>query len=186
MKDNKSKVVLITGGVRSGKSEFAESLLQNEDSVLYIATAKITDKEMERRIEKHKERRNSTWKTYEGYKDLRKIIKNYKEKNILLDCVTVMITNLMFHKEIDYENIKEEELESILESIKKEFYDLILSVREENKNIILVTNEVGYSIVPAYKLGRIFRDFAGSINKFIASLSSDVYLVSCGIPLKIK
>ncbi|EKO1912948.1 bifunctional adenosylcobinamide kinase/adenosylcobinamide-phosphate guanylyltransferase [Clostridium botulinum] len=182
----KNKIVLITGGVRSGKSEFAESLLQNEKRVLYIATAKITDKEMEHRVEKHKKRRNSAWKTYEGYKDLGKIIKDYDEKNILLDCVTVMTTNLMFHKEIDYENIKEEDLDRILESIKKEFYDLIISVNEENKNIILVTNEVGYSIVPAYKLGRIFRDFQGIINKFIASLSDEVYLVTCGIPLKIK
>ncbi|EPS52309.1 adenosylcobinamide kinase/adenosylcobinamide-phosphate guanylyltransferase [Clostridium botulinum A1 str. CFSAN002368] len=118
---DKNKVALITGGVRSGKSEFAESLLQNEKSVLYIATAKITDKEMEHRVEKHKERRNSTWKTYEGYKDLGKIIKYYDEKNILLDCVTVMTTNLMFHKEIDYENIKEGELDEILEGIKKNF-----------------------------------------------------------------
>ncbi len=76
----KNKIVLITGGVRSGKSEFAESLLQNEESVLYIATAKITDKEMEHRVEKHRERRNSIWKTYEGYKDLGKIIKDYDEK----------------------------------------------------------------------------------------------------------
>ncbi len=97
-----------------------------------------------------------------------------------------MTTNLMFHEEIDYENIKEEQLDEILEGIKKEFYDLIISVKEENKNIILVTNEVGYSIVPAYKLGRIFRDFQGIINKFIASLSDEVYLVICGIPLKIK
>ncbi|EPS49909.1 adenosylcobinamide kinase/adenosylcobinamide-phosphate guanylyltransferase [Clostridium botulinum CFSAN002367] len=118
---NKNKVVLITGGVRSGKSEFAESLLQKEKSVLYIATAKITDKEMEHRVEKHKERRNSEWKTYEGYKDLGKIIKYHNEKNILLDCVTIMTTNLMFHKEIDYENIKEEELDEILEGIKKNF-----------------------------------------------------------------
>ncbi len=77
---DKNKVVLITGGVRSGKSEFAESLLQNEKNVLYIATAKITDKEMEHRVEKHKERRNSEWKTYEGYKDLGKIIKYHNEK----------------------------------------------------------------------------------------------------------
>ncbi|WP_251860128.1 bifunctional adenosylcobinamide kinase/adenosylcobinamide-phosphate guanylyltransferase [Clostridium sp. Marseille-Q2269] len=183
---NKGKITLITGGVRSGKSEFAESLLENEESVLYIATAKITDHEMEHRAEKHKQRRSASWKTYEGYMDLGEVIKNYKEKNILLDCVTTTITNLMFHKEIDYENITEEELDRILEGIKKQFNNLIISSTHENKNIILVTNEVGYGVVPPYKLGRIFRDFQGIINKFIASLSDEVYLVACGIPLKIK
>ncbi|GAA0739243.1 bifunctional adenosylcobinamide kinase/adenosylcobinamide-phosphate guanylyltransferase [Clostridium oceanicum] len=187
MSDNNfGKVVLITGGVRSGKSEFAEELLNDKEDVLYIATAKTLDKEMEDRVYIHKKRRKNSWKTYEGYKDLNYKLKEYDEKYILLDCVTNMITNLMFDEKIDYDKAKFEELEDILKNIKNEFYNLIKKVRDSGKTIVFVTNEVGYGVVPEYKLGRIFRDFSGNINKYIASLSDEVFLVSCGIPLKLK
>lgn len=183
---HEGKIILITGGARSGKSEFAESLLKDKKEVLYIATANITDDEMKNRIEKHKKRRPKAWNTYEGFYDLDKVLYKRSEKYILLDCITVMITNLMFQENIDYEKISSDELEELLNRIKKEFEKLIYAAIENKKQLIMVTNEVGYSVVPAYKLGRIFRDFAGNINKFIASISDEVYLVTCGIPLKIK
>ncbi|NEZ47005.1 bifunctional adenosylcobinamide kinase/adenosylcobinamide-phosphate guanylyltransferase [Clostridium niameyense] len=183
---HESKIILITGGARSGKSEFAESLLKDEKEVLYIATANITDDEMKNRIEKHRERRPKAWNTYEGSYNLDKVLYKRSEKYILLDCVTVMITNLMFQENIDYDKISSDKLEDLLNKIKKEFEKLIYSAIENKKQLIMVTNEVGYGVVPAYKLGRIFRDFAGSINKFIAFISDEVYLVTCGIPLKIK
>lgn len=180
------KVILITGGSRSGKSKFAEDFLKNEDDVLYIATAIITDEEMEERIKIHKERRNSLWTTYEGYKHLSDALDGYDNKNILLDCVTVMITNLMFDKKHNYDDMSKAEIQIIQDMIEKEFNDFILMVRNKDINLILVTNELGYGLVPEYKLGRIFRDIAGIINQLLASLSDDVYFVSCGLPLKLK
>jgi adenosylcobinamide kinase/adenosylcobinamide-phosphate guanylyltransferase len=180
------KITLVTGGTRSGKSGFAESLLKDQNNVLYIATSIVTDKEMENRIKRHIERRNQNWTTVEAFKDLNNVAKNHEEKYILLDCVTIMITNLMFELHKDYDNFSIDDTEKLYNEIKKEFDKLLLQVKEENKEIILVTNEVGYGIVPEYKISRVFRDIAGEINSYIASLSDDVYLVACGIPLKIK
>ena len=180
------KVILVTGGSRGGKSKYAEELFKSFDNVLYIATAIVTDSEMEDRIKKHRERRNPKWKTYEGYKDLHMAIEGYKEENILLDCVTVMITNLMFEENRDFDKMTKEEVDSLALNLQQQFEEFILKARELNKNLVLVTNEVGYGLVPEYKLGRIFRDTAGSINQYIASLSDEVYLVACGLPLKLK
>lgn len=180
------KVILVTGGSRSGKSKYAEDLLKDKNDVLYIATAIVTDNEMEDRIKKHRERRNHNWKTYEGYKELHKAIEGYNEENIMLDCVTVMTTNLMFEENRDFDSMTKEGINNLLLNIQQQFEELILSARELNKNLVLVTNEVGYGLVPEYKLGRIFRDIAGSINQHIASLSDEVYLVACGLPLKLK
>ena len=180
------KVVLVTGGSRSGKSSFAEQLLKDKDDVLYIATSIITDEEMEDRVKKHKERRNSLWQTYEGYFDLDKAIENNNKKYILLDCVTIMTTNLMFKDNKDLEKISMDELDNITKNVKKEFDKLISKVREQDKTIIMVTNEVGLGLVPAYKIGRIFRDTAGFVNQHIGKQADEVYLVCCGQPMKIK
>jgi adenosylcobinamide kinase/adenosylcobinamide-phosphate guanylyltransferase len=181
-----SKITLVTGGSRSGKSNFAESLLKNTDDVLYIATAIITDEEMGDRIKKHIDSRNSRWITYEGYFDLDKAIEKYDQGNIMLDCVTIMITNLMFKEQIDFDNISMEKVDDLLNYIRIEFEKLILKARATNKSLVMVTNEVGLGLVPENKLSRIFRDIAGYVNQYIASLSDEVYLISCGLPLKLK
>jgi len=180
------KIILVTGGSRGGKSKYAENLLKDKDEVLYIATAIVTDSEMEDRIKTHRERRNQKWKTYEGYKDLHKVIEGYEEKDIMLDCVTIMMTNLMFEENKDFDNMTKEDIDNLFVKIQQQVEALILKVRELNKNLVLVTNEVGYGLVPEYKLGRIYRDIAGSINQYIGSLSDEVYLVACGFPLKLK
>lgn len=180
------KVILVTGGSRSGKSSFAEELLKDKDDVLYIATSIITDEEMEDRVKKHRERRNPLWQTYEGYSDIDKAIKNNEKRYILLDCVTIMTTNIMFKDGRDLEKISMDEVDKITESIKKEFDKLISKVREEDKTIIMVTNEVGFGLVPAYKMGRIFRDTAGFVNQHIGKKADEVYLVCCAQPIKIK
>lgn len=182
----KNKIVLVTGGARSGKSTFAENLLKDYDNVLYIATAIVTDEEMKDRIKKHKERRNPKWKTYEGFKDLDRVLEKDHNSNVLLDCVTIMTTNLMFSEKKDFDNISDEEIQDIINNIKKEFEKLIFKAREKNINLVMVTNEVGMGLVPDYKLGRIFRDIQGIINQFVANLSNEVYFTACGLPLKLK
>ena len=180
------KVILITGGSRSGKSTFAERLLQNRDDVLYIATAAVTDKEMEKRIKKHRERRNPKWETFEGYKGLHNIVDEYKHKYIMLECIGTMITNIIFDEECDFDNMCAEDIEKLRDDIKRQIEEFIKSVKEKDREVIIVTNEVGWSLVPEYKLGRIFSDILGYLNQFIGSVSDEVYLVACGFPMKLK
>ncbi|WP_142414646.1 bifunctional adenosylcobinamide kinase/adenosylcobinamide-phosphate guanylyltransferase [Hathewaya massiliensis] len=181
-----SKITLVTGGSRSGKSTFAENILKDYDEVLYIATAIVTDKEMEDRIKRHREERNNLWETHEGYKNLDLALEKYNKKYVLLDCVTVMTTNFLFEKEIDFDNFSKEDMDNMVNYIKEEFRKLIEKARELNIELVMVTNEVGWGIVPEYRLSRIFRDIAGFINQYIAKLADEVYLVSCGLPLKLK
>lgn len=181
-----SKITLVTGGSRSGKSTYAESLLKDFDNVLYIATAIVTDNEMKNRINRHKESRNQEWTTYEGYKDLDKQIEKWRYNHVMLDCVTIMTTNLMFDENRDYDNMSQEEIDNILENIKLQFKKLINKCREKDINLVMVTNEVGWGLVPEYKLSRIFRDIAGWVNQYIASISDEVYLTACGLPMKLK
>lgn len=181
-----SKITLITGGSRSGKSTFGESLLKDRADVLYIATAIVTDEEMKNRIEKHKERRNPKWETFEGYRNLDEALIKHKNKNVMLECVGVMTTNLMFDWTHDFDNITQEEIAKLTQHIKSEFQKFIIKARDEDRNVVIITNEVGWSLIPEYKLGRIFSDILGFVNQYIASLSDEVYLVACGLPLKLK
>jgi len=181
-----SKITLVTGGSRSGKSTFAESRFEGRDDVLYIATAIVTDKEMENRIQRHIEDRNSNWDTYEGFKNLHNAIKSTEKKFVLLDCVTIMMTNLLFEMERDFDNMPMEDVDGILENIKHEFKLLIDSCREYDKELVMVTNEVGSGIVPEYKISRIFRDIAGRVNQHLAQKADEVYMTVSGIPIRIK
>lgn len=181
-----SKITLVTGGSRSGKSTFAENMLKDRDDVLYIATAIVTDDEMKDRIKRHVESRNSNWTTYEGHRNLDEAIEKWNTKYIMLDCVTVMITNLMFDKERDFDIMSMEAVDELLQEIKAEFKKFIDKCREKDINLVMVTNEVGWGLVPEYKLSRIFRDIAGFVNQYIVSMCDEVYLVACGLPVKLK
>jgi len=184
------KIILVTGGARSGKSTYAEELAKNSgENIMYIATAIPFDEEMEDRIKKHQESRPSEWFTYEGYKDL-DIILNEKGDNfqgVLLDCVTVMTTNNIFeYPEFDENNIEIAMLDKIQDFIKNEFIKLIDVAKQKNLTLIMVTNELGSGLVPESSLGRAFRDIAGRINQIIAKQADEVYLLVAGIPVKIK
>jgi adenosylcobinamide kinase / adenosylcobinamide-phosphate guanylyltransferase len=184
--EDMGKVILVTGGSRSGKSSFAEELLKDKDEVLYIATAIVTDEEMAHRIEMHRKGRNQSWTTYEGYKSLNQAVEGFEGKFILLDCITVMVTNLMFDEDRNFDTMSNEEIAVLEKDIEKELRVLVEAVKASYKTIVMVTNEVGMGLVPEYRLGRIFRDIAGRMNQRLGSLSDEVYLVTCGIPLKIK
>ncbi|NNG66985.1 bifunctional adenosylcobinamide kinase/adenosylcobinamide-phosphate guanylyltransferase [Caldanaerobacter subterraneus] len=179
-------VILVTGGARSGKSGFAEKLAyeKGKDDVLYIATSLPIDEEMKERIKRHRERRPSSWETVEAYKDLDKEILKKGKKVVLIDCLTVMISNLLMEVDLTWENSTLEQIDEIEDRISQEV-DKILIV-SSGVEIIIVTNEVGMGLVPEYKLGRIFRDIAGRMNKKVAEASKEVYLMISGIPVKIK
>lgn len=181
-----SNITLVTGGSRSGKSTFGEGLLKEKDKVLYIATSIITDDEMRERIAIHKSRRNENWETFEGYSDLKKVIKESECKYIMLECVTTMITNLIFDKYTDFDNISKEEIQILEESISEQFKEVISACREFDKELVIITNEVGFGLISEYKLGRIFTDISGRINQLLGRLSDEAYLVVSGLPLKLK
>lgn len=177
-------IYLVTGGAKSGKSSFAESLYKDKLDVAYIATSKITDSEMEDRVRLHKSTRSNKWRTYEGNYNLKDALG--EEENYLLDCVTSLISNIMFDLSKDVERIDSELQNEIENSAMIELEKFIEEVENRDYNLVLVTNEVGDSIVPDNHISRVFRDIQGKINQRVASLSDKVYLVCCGIPVKIK
>lgn len=177
-------IYLITGGARSGKSSFAESLYKDKSDVVYIATSKVYDEEMEERVKLHKNSRPSNWRTYEGNYNLKNAIG--EEKNYLLDCITVLTSNIMFDISKDVEYIDYRLQGEIENKVISEVKNLIYEIENRGYNLVLVTNEVGDSIVPEHHISRVFRDIQGRVNQRIAAIANQVYLVCCGIPVKIK
>ena len=183
-----SKIVLVTGGSRSGKSVLAEqkAVEYGGSSVVYLATAIPTDDDMRERIRLHQARRDQNWDTYEGYRNLDQVMKETDKSTALLDCITVLITNILFEAERDFDTISKDEIAALQVEIIEEVKRIVEASRENNKNLIIVTNEVGMSLVPAYRLGRIFSDINGKVNEILAGLSDEVYFSVCGIPIKLK
>ncbi len=184
-----AKLILITGGARSGKSTYAEKIASKAGSnVLYIATALPIDSEMEERIAKHREHRPSHWQTIEAYRDLDTLIlKNTPGKSaVLLDCVTVMLNNLLFDAGVDWETADFSMIADLEEQSRKEFQKLIICADKLDIPIILVTNELGMGLMPGNRLSRIFMDIHGRINQLLASAAQEVFLCVSGIPLQIK
>ncbi|MDD7363726.1 MAG: bifunctional adenosylcobinamide kinase/adenosylcobinamide-phosphate guanylyltransferase [Peptoniphilus sp.] len=176
-------MILITGGARSGKSAYAEDRCSGYDRVTYIATARASsDPEMKERIERHRARRPSSWKTVERDRDLAHFAKDTEA--ILLDCVTVLIGNYLLDAGKDAPDA--EEMSCIEEDVIRELERLIEASEAEGTEIYIVTNEVGSGIVPMNALSRAFRDIQGRVNQHLASRAREVYVCVSGIPVKIK
>lgn len=183
------KLVLVTGGARSGKSSFAEEYVKKlGENILYVATSIPFDDEMKLRIKKHREQRPSHWETLEAYKDLDLKLKDKLESKsaVMLDCITIMVTNIMFEKNIDWDNVRADDIIVIEQAVREEIDKLISAVKEAEVPFVLVTNETGMGIVPDNAISRIFRDTAGRVNQIIARAADEVYLCVSGIPVKIK
>jgi adenosylcobinamide kinase/adenosylcobinamide-phosphate guanylyltransferase len=187
---------MITGGARSGKSSLAEKLAADfGENVLYIATAKPIDEEMINRIRKHREQRPSHWETLEAYKQFDVVLGDRLtgKSAVLLDCLTIMVTNLMLEyndgndlHDTDWDSLTPEQIDRIEQSIQKEVLKLIEIAKLSSIPFIVVTNEVGMGVVPAYAMGRDYRDIAGRINQLMAKSADEVYFCVSGIPMKIK
>ena len=177
------KIVLVTGGARSGKSTFAESLaLQTGARVGYIATAEIWDQEMSDRVDLHRKRRPVEWVTYEAPLGADTVVKGAAgEVDLLLfDCLTVYTSNQLLSLS-DTEPFQQR-CEAVLNSAGQ----LIEAAQAFPGTVIFVTNEVGDGIVPENKLAREFRDLAGLVNQRFAAAADEVYWVVCGLPVEIK
>lgn len=183
------RVILVTGGARSGKSTFAEQLVAGlGQEIAYIATARPFDAEMEDRITKHRLQRPAFWQTFEAPTDPSQIIaaQGNRVDGLLLDCLTVMITNRILTHAIDWDQPPVARLNEIETDILDEINALLAAAAESRADLVAVTNEVGYGIVPISPLSRFFRDCAGRVNQRMAAAADEVYLVVSGIPVQIK
>ncbi len=181
-------IVLVTGGARSGKSMYAEQLAQQRaggSAVLYIATATVTDSEMEERIKFHRDRRPKNWRTVESFKELSSI-EFEGERVVLLDCIGFLLNNNFFEHMADPENLTKLEADAVEVYVKKQLSELAGRCAAGGADLIMVTNEVGSGLVPATKLSRLYRDALGRINCHAAALSDKVFAMTCGIAVEIK
>ena len=169
-------VTLVLGGVRSGKSRYAQQLAEQSSHVVFIATATVSDDEMKAKIQRHREDRPANWLTVEEPLELAQALTRHAPdcEVILLDCLTVFASNLM-DAEGDDDNAIERRVQELCEALH--------SVR---CSVLLVSNEVGSGVVPAYPAGRKYRDLLGEINQRVARLADDVVLMVAGLPLALK
>ncbi|HEL1643546.1 TPA: bifunctional adenosylcobinamide kinase/adenosylcobinamide-phosphate guanylyltransferase [Streptococcus suis] len=192
------KIVLVTGGDRSGKSQFTEEQLWEKERVCYIATGMSsgTDSEWQERVRLHQERRPAAWTTHEQFANLGSWLKDQSYDYYLLDCATMLTTNLLFQLVETYfpgkiamedtNFLSKEEQAFISQQIHAQWQDIIGAQRLTDGQLYIVTNEIGLGIVPDTKLGRYFRDLLGQVNQFLAKEASEVYLVICGLAQRLK
>lgn len=164
--------------------------------VAYIATAKIIDEEMKKRVSQHKRRRPGSWKTYEiksmqvKVGDIDKILSDIKLEEIntiLIDCLTNLLFRIIDRYNLDNIEIINNRVEKEIEKKVTLFFKTILSrLKSSNLNVIIISNEVGMGVVPAFPLGRIFRDLMGIVNKEAVLVSDEVYLFVAGLKQRLK
>ena len=190
-------IYFLIGGARSGKSSYGEKLAKSLSAkVAYIATSKITDEEMEKRISSHRKRRPRIWKTYEiddeniNEEGIKKIIESISKEDIntvIIDCITNLLFRIIYDYKLDSIEVIRNEVERVAEKEVISFFKSFLEeLRESRLNVIIVSNEIGMGVVPAFPLGRIFRDLMGIVNKIIAEASDEVYLFIAGLKQRLK
>jgi len=173
MKDKilmQSHTTLITGGARSGKTRYALEGAEASGSCTYIATAQLLDDEMRDRAARHRDQRGSRWLTIEEPFAVGHLVKELHGV-VVVDCLTVWLSNWLLRDETEVE---------------RQIDTLCSAFRSATCRIRAITNEVGSSIVPDNALGRMFRDWSGFMNQRVATVADTVYLMVCGIPVRVK
>ena len=165
-------LTLVLGGARSGKSSYAEALTMTSPVPwVYVATAEPFDDEMKARIGEHQSRRGKDWQTIDAPTDLAGAIEDAPpDRTVLVDCLTLWLNNLMFRKI---------NIDTAIENLEA-------ALAERQAPTVLVSNEVGFGIVPDNALARRFRDAAGRLNQRLAAACDATDLVVAGIPLRIR
>ncbi len=173
------RLTLILGGARSGKSDFAQALARKRggDAVLFVATAEAHDDEMRARIEAHRAQRPAAWQTIEAPRDVARALQNARGKRrvVVIDCLTLLVSNILLADEREVEARLTNEVDA-----------LIAWQRAHAMEMIVVSNEVGWGIVPEYPLGRAYRDLLGVINQRVARQADKVFLMVAGLPVELK
>ena len=168
------KKILITGGIKSGKSRFGLKIAREieKGEKIFIATARPIDKEMEDKIETHKKVRGSDFQNVEEPIHLGVILKRINQSTVVIDCLTLWLSNLFFE---------------LGESDKSQEINIFIGALNEFKgNLIIITNEVGWGIIPGDEISRRYQTELGSLNQEVAEICDEVYILISGIPLKIK
>lgn len=169
-------ITFITGGVRSGKSDFAEKLAGAKDGpVLYVAFGVAGDDEMKSRIQQHKDRRPDHWDVLEKPNELAENTALYETYDtILVDCIGTWVANRLMQQDVQKAEIIDE-ASMWLEEIQK-----------LNQHIIIVSDEVGLGGVALSPLGRLFQDVLGKINQLVAGDADEAYAIFSGLPVRLK
>ena len=169
----RAKVTLITGGVRSGKSSYAQRMaLERASNPVYLATSRVWDEEYRQRIERHKADRGPQWTTVEEERALSR--HDFTGRTVVVDCVTLWCTNFFYDLDSD--------VNRTLEAVCSEFDRLV----EQAADLIFVTNEIGSGGISADACQRRFCDLQGWVNQHIARAADEVWWMGSGIPVKIK
>ncbi|MCD8237287.1 MAG: bifunctional adenosylcobinamide kinase/adenosylcobinamide-phosphate guanylyltransferase [Prevotellaceae bacterium] len=178
------KIVLVTGGQRSGKSEYAEQLaMRLSPNPVYMATSRIWDEEFRHRVEIHKQRRGPQWTNIEEEKWLSR--HDVSGRTVLVDCVTLWATNFFFDLQNECSHSAKaagEHVERTLAALKEEFEKFT----SQDATFIFVTNEIGSGGVSDNEIQRKFTDVEGWMNQYVASKADEVVMMVCGIAVKIK
>lgn len=180
-----AKLTFILGGARSGKSTQAVRLAeQMGGQVLYLATATAEDDEMRQRIEKHQQERPSDWQVREIPHGIGAALAELPAQAdvILLDCLTLLVSNVMLMGVSDFDHPDEAAADKRVEH---EISTLLQAIQSSPAEWIVVSNEVGQGLVPPYPLGRIYRDLLGRANQQVAACADEVYWLVAGIPVPI-
>lgn len=172
-----ARLIYITGGARSGKSGYAQQLAeQHPGTLLYIAPAQVLDAEMAERVERHRQVRGERWALLEEPLQLADLLTSAAQGKsaLLLDCVTLWLSNLFFHFAEDHR--------AVFAEVEK----LVSAVKDLDIPLYLVSNELGSGIVPENAMSRSFRDLAGTVNQRLAVAADEAWLVVSGLPVKLK
>ena len=181
----RNNITLILGGARSGKSSYAQSLAEaTGKSVTFIATAQALDEEMTIRIQKHRAERSASWETLEIPFDIASHIQQIKSNVVVLDCVTLLVSNLLMQFVKD--DLVDES--SFVQATQKEVEGLIATLRahKQKQDWMIVSNEVGLGLVSPYQMGRVYRDWLGWANQRLAREADQVIFMVAGIPMVVK
>jgi len=168
-----AQITFITGGARSGKSSFAQQMAESASpNPVYLATARVWDEDFRLRIERHQSDRGPHWINIEEEKQLSDC--EVEGQTVLLDCITLWLTNIFFDNQFD--------MDRSLEEAKAEWNRFV----QKEMNLIVVSNELGMGVHPIEESARKFADLQGWMNQYIAQQASQVFLMISGIPVKIK
>ena len=175
-KRDRKPVTLVLGGVRSGKSRWAQEFAEKFERVAYVATAQALDAEMRKKIRRHQDDRPKRWQTLEEPLELASVVRDRSAEFdlMLVDCLTVFVANVMEATEADPSGV-ETRMDKFLEAL-----------RTTSSSIVLVSNEVGSGVVPAYESGRRYRDALGELNQRVGAIADNVVLMVAGFPLALK
>lgn len=182
------QLILVTGGARSGKSTFAQKMAESlGEPVLFVATASAIDAEMAERIEAHRASRSESWRIAEAPLGLGFAMREQGRgvRSVLVDCLSLLVSNCLVgpdHDQMD-ENV---DMAGVGAQVTSEVDEMLAASQELGANLIVVTNEVGLGVVPAYAIGRAYRDLLGRANQRVAQVADAVYLLVAGIPVSVK